>query len=166
MVDEVQKAKAKICAVYGEPTRELTEAVGDCVIPHFSKTTASDYGTPQADSLLHLRNEYKDLFHTLLGCTTAAEHFIPPPPPGLPANYRVEIERQIEAMLEEGIIESSSAWMPPAVFVCKKMGDIRLCVDNQELSKRTVKDVYPLPRPDEMQDHLAGSKVFSTLDLQ
>ena len=70
-------------------------------------------------------------------------------------------------MLEEGIIEeSSSAWMLPAVFVCKKMVDIRLCVDNRELSKRTVKDVYPLPRPDEMQDQLAGSKVFSTLDLQ
>ena len=93
MVDEVRKAKTKICAVYGEPTRELTEAVGDCVIPHFSKTMAPDYGMPQADSLFLLHNEYKDLFHTLLGCTTAAEHFIlPPPPPGIPANFRVEVE--------------------------------------------------------------------------
>ena len=70
-------------------------------------------------------------------------------------------------MLDEGIIEeSSSPWMAPAVFTYKKNGDIRLCVDYRELNKRTVKDAYPLPLPDEVQDQLAGSTVFSTLDLQ
>ena len=48
----------------------------------------------------------------------------------------------------------------------QKNGDIRLCVDYHELNKRTVKDTYPLPLPDEVQDQLAGSVVFSTLDLQ
>ena len=56
--------------------------------------------------------------------------------------------------------------MAPAVFVWKKTGEIRLCVDYRELNKKTVKDAYPLPRPDEVQDRLAGSTVFSTLDLQ
>ena len=70
-------------------------------------------------------------------------------------------------MLDEGIIEeSSSPWMAPAVFIRKKNGDIRLCVDYRELNKRTVKVAYPLPLPDEVQDQLAGSTVFSTLDLQ
>ena len=74
---------------------------------------------------------------------------------------------RLEEMLVEGIIEeSSSAWLAPAVFVKKKTGDIRLCVDYRELDKRTTKDAYPLPRPDEVQDQLAGSQVFSTLDLQ
>ena len=48
----------------------------------------------------------------------------------------------------------------------KKNDNIRLCVDYRESNKRTVKDAYPLPHPDEVQDQLAGSTVFSTLNLQ
>ena len=70
-------------------------------------------------------------------------------------------------MLKDGVIEeSSSPWLAPAVFICKKTGDVRICVDYRELSKRTVKDAYPLPRPDDVQDKLTGSVIFSTLDLQ
>ena len=70
-------------------------------------------------------------------------------------------------MLDQGIIEeSSSPWMAPAVFVKKSSGEIRLCVDYRELNKKTVKDAYPLPLSDEAQDRLAGSTIFSTLDLQ
>ena len=63
------------------------------------------------------------------------------------------------------IEESSSPWMSPAVFVWKKSGEIRLCVDYRELNKKTQKDAYPLPLPDEVQDKLAGSTIFTTLDL-
>ena len=56
--------------------------------------------------------------------------------------------------------------MAPAVFVPKKNADIRICIDYRELNKRTSKDAYPLPLPDEVQDRLAGSTVFMTLDLQ
>ena len=60
----------------------------------------------------------------------------------------------------EGIFEeSSSAWLALAVFVRRKTGDIRLCVDYQELNKRTMKDAYPHPQPDEIQDQLAGSQM-------
>ena len=70
-------------------------------------------------------------------------------------------------MLKDGIIEeSSSPWLAPTVFVRKKTGDIRICVDYRELNKRTVKDAYPLSLPDEVQDKLAGSVIFSNLDLQ
>ena len=48
----------------------------------------------------------------------------------------------------------------------KKTGDLRLCVDYRELNKKTTRNVYPLPLPDEVQDCLAKSAVFSTLDLQ
>ena len=69
-------------------------------------------------------------------------------------------------MLDEGtIIRSKSPWMAPAVFVPKKSGQLRICIDYRELNKRTTKDSYPLPLPDEVQDKLAGSRVFSTLDL-
>ena len=93
----------------------------------------------------------------LLGC----------PPRRIPAHYRQEIEKKINTMLEQGIIEeSSSPWMAPAVFVPKKSGEIRMCIDYRELNKRTKKDAYPLPLLDEVQDRLAGSTIFSTLDLQ
>ena len=70
-------------------------------------------------------------------------------------------------MLHQGIIkESSSPWMAPDVILRKKSGDIRLCIDYRELNKQTTKDAYPLPLPDEVQDRLAGSEIFSTLDLQ
>ena len=70
-------------------------------------------------------------------------------------------------MLAQGIIEeSSSPWMAPAVLVPKKSGDLRMCIDYRELNKKTMKDAYPLPLADEVQDHLAGSTIFSTLDLR
>ena len=56
--------------------------------------------------------------------------------------------------------------MAPAVVVQKKSGEIRLYVDYQELNKKTLKDAYPLPLPDEVQAKLTGATVFTTLDLQ
>ena len=89
------------------------------------------------------------------------------PPRRIPAHYRETVEKQIHQMLEQGVIEEScSPWMAPAVFVPKKSGEIRLCIDYRELNKRTVKDAYPLPLVDEVQDRLSGCSVFSTLDLQ
>ena len=55
--------------------------------------------------------------------------------------------------------------MAPVVFVPKKSGELRQCVDYREL-KKTVTDAYPLPLPDKVQDQLSGSTIFSTLDLQ
>lgn len=48
----------------------------------------------------------------------------------------------------------------------RRQGQIHLCVDCRALNKNTVKDAYPLPHPDEVQDRLSGSSIFSTLDLQ
>ena len=47
----------------------------------------------------------------------------------------------------------------------KKSGDIHLCIDYRELNKKTQKDIYPLPLPNEVQDKLSGSTIFSTVDL-
>ena len=61
----------------------------------------------------------------------------------IPVHFRKEVEVQIQQLLEKGIItESSSPWLAPAVYVRKKTGDIRLCVDYRELNKKTTKDAY------------------------
>ena len=91
------------------------------------------------------------------------------PPRWIPAHYRETVEKQIYQMLEQGVIEEScSPWMAPVVFVPKKSGEICLCIDYRELNKCTVKlkDAYPLPLVDEVQDRLSGCSVFSNLDLQ
>ena len=164
-----------VCAIelLKEPTEE---AINDCAVPLFVNSIDNEYDIPSCvvPTLLPLLEQYKSLFRTSPGSTTVAEHFIPTtgapvkvPPRRIPANYCSDVEKQIQTMLKEGIIEeSSSPWLAPAVFVRKKMGDIRICIDDRELNKRTVKDAYPLPRSDEVQDHLAGSVIFSTLDLQ
>ena len=167
--------KAKVCAVHA--LEETTgETIDSCAIPLFGKATPSVFDVPTYTNTLSLAvlERHKNLFSTTPGQTELAEHFIPTtgtpvkvPPRRIPAKYRVEIEEQIQAMPKEEIIEeSSSPWMSPAVFVRIKNGDVRICVDYRALNKQTIKDTYRLPRPNEVQDRLAGCTIFSTLDLR
>ena len=69
-------------------------------------------------------------------------------------------------MLEHGFIRpSQSPWGSPVLFVPKKDGGLRFCVDYRWLNKRTIRNRYPLPLPEEMMDRLWGSQVFSKIDL-
>ena len=174
ILDNARQVRNKICAVEAL-TGTTEEAIDDCAVPLFGKKSVElDMPVCAIPTFLPILNEYKSLFRTSPGKTTAAEHFIPTtgnpvkvPPRRIPANYCVEVESQIQCMLQDGIIEeSSSPWLAPAVYVRKKNGDIRICIDYRELNKRTVKDAYLLPRPDEVQDRLAGSVIFSTIDLR
>ena len=78
-----------------------------------------------------------------------------------------ELKKQIEELLEKGFIRPSvSPWGAPVLFVKKKDGSLRLCIDYRELNKVTVKNKYPLPRIDDLLDQLSGSCVFSKIDLR
>lgn len=59
-----------------------------------------------------------------------------------------------------------SPWGAPILFVKKKDGTMRLCIDYRQLNKVTVKNKYPLPRIDDLFDQLQGAKVFSMIDLR
>ena len=70
-------------------------------------------------------------------------------------------------MIEKGFIRPShSPWGAPVLFVKKKDGSLRLCIDYRGLNKVTIKNKYPLPRIDDLFDQLAGSRVFSRIDLR
>ena len=79
---------------------------------------------------------------------------------------RDEAERQVkEYLAKEWIQPSSSPYGAPILFVKKKDGTLRMCVDYRALNKITVKNRYPLPRIDDLFDRLQGAKFFTSFDL-
>lgn len=87
-------------------------------------------------------------------------------PRRIPLHKKEAAREEVERMLNAGIIEpSSSAWSSPIVFVTKKDGSIRYCIDYRKLNEVSRKDSYTLPRIDDSLDALRGSKWFSCLDL-
>src|SRR4051812_1392865 len=77
-----------------------------------------------------------------------------------------ELKIQLEALLAKGFIRpNSSPWGCPILFVTKKDGTERMCVDYRPLNLATIKNKYPLPRINDLYDQLAGSSVFSKMDL-
>ena len=78
-----------------------------------------------------------------------------------------ELKLQLQELLEKGFIRPSvSPWEAPMLFVKKKDGTLRLCIDYRQLKKLTVKNKYPLPRIDDLFDQLKGASIFSKIDLR
>ena len=143
--------------------------------------TASDQHDPHlvpSSVIDAIKLEFKDVFE--------------PPPDGLPpdrgtghliplvpdhkAPYRnpyrlspleiAEVKKQIEELLKKGWIEESqSPYGSSILFVTKKDGSLRMCIDYRALNQLTVKDRSPLPRIDDLLSQMDGAKVFSSLDL-
>ncbi len=104
------------------------------------------------------------------------DHAIEVMPRGAPfakAPYRMnheelkELKVQLEELLAKGYMKpSKSPYGAPVLFVHKKDGTLRMCVDYRALNKVTVKNRYPLPHIDDLFNRLSGTKVFSRIDLR
>ena len=78
-----------------------------------------------------------------------------------------ELKVQLQELLDKGFIRpSNSPWGAPVLFVKKKDGTLRLCIDYRQLNKVTVKNRYSLPQIDDLFDQLKGARVFSKIDLR
>jgi hypothetical protein len=85
----------------------------------------------------------------------------------MPPKELAELKNQLEELLDKGYIcPCSSPWGCPTLFVKKKHGSLRMCVDYRPLNAVTIKNKYPLPRIDVLFDQLAGAKFFSKIDLR
>ncbi|KAI3724555.1 hypothetical protein L2E82_36336 [Cichorium intybus] len=76
-----------------------------------------------------------------------------------------ELASQLQELTDKGFIRpSTSPWGAPVLFIKKKDGSFRMCIDYRELNKLTIKNRYPLPRIDDLFDQLQGASCFSKID--
>nr|GEV10036.1 hypothetical protein [Tanacetum cinerariifolium] len=98
---------------------------------------------------------------------------VPGAAPVVCAPYRIalselqELSTQLQELSDKGFIRPSySPWVAPVLFVKKKYGSFRMCIDYRELNKLTMKNRYPLPRINELFDQLQGSRVYYKINLR
>ncbi|CAF4490419.1 unnamed protein product, partial [Rotaria socialis] len=94
-------------------------------------------------------------------------------PPTYTSPYRVsykdeQIQRdEIDKLLKQGIIEESiSPCSSPIVLVRKKDGSVRFCIDFRKLNNVTTRDAFPMPRIDDIFDHLSQAEYYTTIDFK
>jgi hypothetical protein len=124
-------------------------------------------------------SEYPDVFpEELVGMPPDCEiefviELVPGTAPIFKRPYRMatnqldKLKEQLQELLDKGYIRTSaSPWGAPVIFVVKKDGTHRMCMDYRSLNEVTIKNKYPLPRIDDLFDQLKGACVFSKIDLR
>ncbi|GKE88401.1 putative reverse transcriptase domain-containing protein, partial [Tanacetum coccineum] len=109
-----------------------------------------------------------DSFDVIIGIDWLANHHavIAAAPVARPSKLQ-ELSTQLQELSDKGFIRpSSSPWGAQVLFVKKKDGSFRMCIDYYKLNKLTVKNRYPLLRIDDLFDQLQGSRVYSKIDLR
>lgn len=143
-------------------------------------SSSAESGTVLPSSWNNIRKAYADVFPEELpaGLPPAREvdhkielvpGSIPPSRPTfrLSATELEELKKQLDELLAAGFIQhSKSPYGAPILFVKKKDGTMRMCVDYRALNNVTIKNSYPLPRVDELFDRLQGAQFFSKIDLR
>ena len=155
--------------------REKPEEVHMAIVRPAEKPDGKPTVQVQVATLLE---EFKDVFEEPKGMPPerpGVDHAIDLQPGAAPPNkapYRLtveqqnELKKQLETLLSKGYIRPSvSPYGAPVLFVPKKDGTLRMCVDYRALNKITVRNSFPIPRIDDMLQRLHGAKWFSKLDL-
>ena len=137
----------------------------------------SDQDAAWTSSLRHILHHFVDIIKppTSLPPTRQWDHSIELVPDAKPPKQRcyrmspaetADLKKQLNQMLDNGWIRpSTSPFGAPVLMVKKKDGTNRACIDYRQLNSLTKKNVYPIPRIDEMLDNLQGAKIFTSMDL-
>jgi hypothetical protein len=147
----------------------------DSTDPTDATRSSPSSDSPEARQLL---DEYRDVFsdEKKLPPTRAVDHRIELVQGANPVYHALrrmsptellECKKQIEELESAGFIRpSKSPYGAPILFVKKKSGEMRMCMDYRALNDITIKNRYPLPRTDELFDRLLGAEYFSKIDLR
>ncbi|KAJ0916075.1 putative nucleotidyltransferase, Ribonuclease H [Helianthus annuus] len=145
----------------------------------FLAHVTTDKGKGKSIQDIPVVRDYQELFpEELPGLPPARQvefriDLVPGANPIARAPYRLapsemqELSKQLQELSDKGFIRPSfSPWGAPVLFVKKKDGSFRMCIDYRELNKLTIKNRYPLPRIDDLFDQLQGASYFSKIDLR
>lgn len=142
-----------------------------------NRTHTETFEHQRQQILTRVLHEYADVFSlpTSLPPSRSIDHrieLIPGSSPPCHATRRMspleleELRKQLDELLEKGyIVPSKSPYGAPILFVKKKDGTMRLCIDYRSLNDQTIKNKYPLPYIDEIFDQLRGAKYYTKIDL-
>jgi hypothetical protein len=156
---QLKKCYRKGCQLFATHVKETTKDKVSCIGDHA------------------VLKEFEDVFQEVPGLPLKRDidfsiNFMPGAAPVSKSPYRMstpelkELQLQLEEILKKGYIHpSESPWGAPVLFVKKKDGTLRLCIDFRQLIKVTVKNKYPLSRIDDLFDQLKDAKIFSRIDL-
>ncbi|GKC17588.1 putative reverse transcriptase domain-containing protein [Tanacetum coccineum] len=150
-----------------------------CILAHVTIKEAKDKSNEKRLEDVPIVRDFPEVFpEDLPGISSARQvefriDLIPGVAPVARAPYRLapskvkELSDQLKELSDKGFIRpSSSHWGALVLFLKKKDGSFRMCIDYQELNKLTVKNRYPLPRIDDLFDQLQGSSVYSQVELR
>lgn len=181
-------ANTILCSIYMLPTATATDTPANVPLNsaqilsgnnsnYYEQTTQPPVHYNEYELSIH--NEYKDIFESMpksLPPSRPHDHRIELVPGSTPPSkgaYRLstseldELRNQLDNLLECGFIrQSHSPFGAPMLFVRKKDGSLRMCIDYRALNNITIKNKYPLPRVDELLNRLGGARYFSKIDLQ
>ena len=193
IVDCGQKIVVLRCS---DQTEVIVQGIGSSVMPHVISTMQArrimkkgcetflalilDSQRGQVDvEKIPIVREFPDVFPEELpgipleGEVDLAIEIVPGTVPMSRAPYRMapmelkELKSQLQELLDKGFIRTSvSPWGAPVLFVKKKDGTLRMCIDYRQINKVTVKNKYPLPRIEDLFDQLKGTGVFLKIDLR
>ncbi|KAF5788957.1 putative nucleotidyltransferase, Ribonuclease H [Helianthus annuus] len=168
-----RKMEAKLCTLV-----QATKYVLNGSRAYLAYVVNTQQGSPKLEDV-EIVNEFSDIFpEELPGLPPEREvefniELNPGAKPVAKATYRLaptemrELMTQLQDLLDKGFIRPSvSPWGAPVLFVKKKDGSMRMCIDYRELNKLTIKNRYPLPRIDDLFDQLQGASWFSKIDLR
>ena len=135
---------------------------GSCSDPVIAATLSEFAGVFEAPKLPELRIIGNHAIDLVPGAEPPAR-----PPFRLSQAEDAELRRQLDQLIEDGLVSTSvSPFGAPILFVKKKDGTLRLCVDYRLLNKLTIRDAYPLPRIQDLLDDMKDATVFSKMDLK
>jgi hypothetical protein len=154
--------------------------IGCAVLAKIQAVDSFTSSPPSDPSLSALLSEFSDVFPAELPPelppAREVDHRIEltqSTPPNPRSVYRMspseldELKKQLDELIAAGFIRpSKSPFGAPVLFVKKKDGTMRMCVDYRDLNRITIKNRYPLPRVDELFDRLKGASWFSKIDLR
>ncbi|GJR29449.1 putative reverse transcriptase domain-containing protein [Tanacetum coccineum] len=158
--------------------KEIVKLLDTCIIYSISNSpwVSPIHCVPKKGGITVVTNENDELapIRTITGWQRrTCIDLIPGASPVVRSPYRLapsemlELSNQLKELQEKGFIRPShSPWGAPVLFVKKKDGSMRMCIDYRELNKLTIKNRYPLPRIDDLFDQLQGACCFSKIDLR